>query len=373
MSPVAPAAVAEDPVRSGVVAFLPASRVLVVGGRDRLRFLQALVAQDLDGLVPGGAVYGALTDDRGRAIADYHLFVLPEAVLLELPAGRADEARAALDARVVADDVRTAWASGAPVAYESADPERVADAIAPARTGRFAPPAMIVGEPGPAVGYAPDGPAEDDPALEEEEALAAVPAARHAVLRASRLGGFGVLHWATGDRTGELAAAATAGAVTALSPTQLDPLEIACGRVGAAELAGSAVWNELGLMSGVSLAKGCWMGQEIVRRVHVKGETKRLLTGLVLETPHGVGWAGAALVDGEGAAAGTVTRAARLAEPAVTGALAFVRRDRLAPGTELVAVRGDGTRVAARLHALPFVRRRPANVAAPAWLPREDA
>jgi len=355
-----------------VVAFVPPVRVLVLGGVDRLRFLQALVAQDLGGLTPGDGVYGALTDDRGRPISDFHLFVLPEAVLLELPIGRAEEARAALEARIIADDVRTAWASGEVVAYESSDPGRLA--IAAGSPGRGGPPGDLE-DPSPGVGFADGtGFAEEDPALEDEAVLATVPAARHAVLRASRLGAFGALHWSSGDRMVELAAAASgdSGTTVLLSATQLDPLEITAGRIAAAELAEAKVWNELGVMAAVSLTKGCWMGQEIVRRVHVLGETKRVLRGVTLDVPHGVGWAGAMLEDGAGAPAGIVTRAVRAPFLDATVGLAFVRRD-VAPGATLTAVRSDGVRIAAVARTLPFVTRRPAGVAPPSWLPLETA
>ncbi len=351
---------------------MPPVRILVLGGADRMRFLQALVAQDLDGLAPGEGIHGALTDDRGRPIADFHLYVLPEALLLELPVGRAEEARAALDGRIIADDVRTAWASGGVVAYESSDPGQLAIASGSPRQGG---PLDSLGDPAPGVGFADGtGFAEDDPALEDEAVLATVPAVRHAVLRASRLGGFGALHWSSVDRMVELAAVASGGSgvTVALSATQLDLLEITAGRIGAMELAEARVWNELGMMAAVSLTKGCWMGQEIVRRVHVLGETRRVLRGLTLDVPHGVDWAGAALEDAVGAAAGVVTRASRAPSLDATVGLAFVRRDCVV-GAALTAVRADGARAPALVRALPFVTRRPVGVAPPSWLPQETA
>lgn len=359
---------AADPVARGVVAFVPASRVLVVGGADRLRFLHAVTAQDVASLIPGEGAYGAFTDERGRPVADFHLYVLPEALLLELPQGRAEEARAALDRLVIADDVTTAWASGETVAYESADPARLAATMAPARAGRFAAPAGELAGMAPAVGYAGEG--------SDKAELADVPGQRQAILRASRLGGHGALHWAAGDRAGELAAAAAAATgdapvTVALSATQRDPLEIEAGRIGAAELAEARVWNELGAMHAVSLTKGCWMGQEIVRRVHLLGEVQRRLTGVVLDVPHGVGWAGARLETPEGAPAGTITRAARSPSLGTTLGLAFVRRAHGAPGTPLVAVRDDGARAPARAAALPFVHRVPAGKGMPAFQPVE--
>jgi folate-binding protein YgfZ len=348
--------------------------VLVVGGRDRLRFLHAVTAADVATLAPGAGVYGALTDDRGGPIADFHLFVLPEVVLLELPAGRADEARAALDRLVIADDVTTAWAGGATVAYEAGDPERLVAALASERAGRFAPPPDALADLAPGAGFAAgaaaDGPGPD---AADEAALAAVPRRLGAVLRASRLGGYGALHWAAdGDRAGELArAAARPGVRIALSATERDPLEIEAGRIGAAELAEAKVWNELAAMHAVSLTKGCWMGQEIVRRVHAQGAIQRRLGGVELDAPHGAGWAGARLTAADGADAGVITRAARSAAAGRTVGLAFLRRGAWPAGTPLVAVRADGARAAARSADLPFVRRVPAGAGTPAFAPGE--
>ncbi|MEO6462447.1 MAG: glycine cleavage T C-terminal barrel domain-containing protein, partial [Candidatus Eisenbacteria bacterium] len=204
--------------------------------------------------------------------------------------------------------------------------------------------------------------APGDDASADESALAAVPARRQAVLRASRLGGHGALHWA-GDagRAGELAALAAARdprVTLALSAEELALLEIEAGTIGAAELAEARVWNELDAMSAVSLTKGCWMGQEIVRRVHVLGEVQRRRMGIVLETLDGQGWAGALLQGADGTPAGVVTRAARSAALGATIGQAFVRRAAWPAGSPLVAVRGDGARAAAASAALPFVQRR---------------
>jgi folate-binding protein YgfZ len=331
-----------------------------------------VTAADVATLGPGEGVYGALTDDRGGPIADFHLFVLPDVVLLELPAGCADEARAALDRLVIADDVVTAWADGATVAYEAGDPERLAAALAPERAGRFAPPLEVLADLVPGAGFAAAGP---DAALDasDEAALAAVPRRLGAVLRASRLGCYGALHWAADDdRAGELARAVTRpGVRTALSATERDPLEIEAGRIGTTELAEAKVWNELAAMHAVSLTKGCWMGQEIVRRVHARGEIQRRLGGVELDAPHGVGWAGARLTLADGADAGVITRAARSPHADRTVALAFLRRAAWPAGTPLVAVRADGTRAPAASADLPFVRRVPAGAGVPAFAPGE--
>jgi len=339
-----------------VVVTPVASRLLVVGGRDRLRFLHAVPTQDVEGLAPGEAAYGALIDDRARPISDFLLYVLPHALLLELPRARAERAREALERLVVADDVVLAWSVGGCVAYEADDPARLAAAFAEASAapGWPAPDAAWLAAPGPAVFYR--GEACVEPAEWTDETLATVASECAAALRASRLGAFGIAH-ASADPLAECARAAASGAYAALDPTRLDPLQLAAGRPGDAELAGAAVWNELGLEGALSFTKGCYMGQEIVNRVHAQGRLQRRLVGLELEAINGIAWAGGALVDAAGAPVGTITRATRVPGLERTLAFGFVRREAWAPGTTLTARRADGQEARAVVAALPFVTR----------------
>ena len=85
-----------------------------------------MITQDVQGLVPGEGAYGALTDDRGRPVSDFRLYVLPEAVLLEAPRATFDALHAALDRLVIADDVLLAEADGELACVEADD---IADSI----------------------------------------------------------------------------------------------------------------------------------------------------------------------------------------------------------------------------------------------------
>jgi len=264
---------------------------------------------------------------------------------------------------------------GTAVAYESADADRLAAQFGERRraAGRFAPPKSALEDVVPGVGYdAAGSDRELDPDL-DEDALADLPLARGAVIRASRLGGYGALHLSEAGMD-EVAAAAAAGAVPLLSAVDLDPLEIAAGRAGDPELSEAKVWNELGLMNAVNFTKGCFMGQEILNRVLSQGAVQRKLTGLVLDVPHGTGWAGATLETADGKPAGVITRAARHAALGQTIAFAFVRRASWAAGTELVARAAEAPKDAAGARAvvvpLPFVHYGPA-AAVPPYLPVE--
>jgi folate-binding protein YgfZ len=116
---------------------------------------------------------------------------------------------------------------------------------------------------------------------------------------------------------------------------------------------------ETGLDSAVSFTKGCYIGQEIIARIHFRGHVAKKLTGLVLSSPPfegGVvskapllteeGWhalrdgvvlseSEAALTSSEGKPAGRITSTTYSPKLDKTIALAYVRYEFLAQGTEL--------------------------------------
>jgi len=108
---------------------------------------------------------------------------------------------------------------------------------------------------------------------------------------------------------------------------------------------------ELGLDGLISYNKGCYIGQEIIARIHFRGHVAKQLTGLVLS---GEGanelTSGLELSTAEGKNAGRITSITVSPKLGKTVALAFVRYDQLAAGTELAV---DGAK--AVVTDLPFV------------------
>ena len=92
--------------------------------------------------------------------------------------------------------------------------------------------------------------------------------------------------------------------------------------------------HEAGLEnSHISYTKGCYTGQEIVERVRSRGHVNRRRVGLLF-SGDAVPEAGAALTL-EGKEAGNVTRAARIWYPARVIGMGYVRKEAEAPGTAL--------------------------------------
>jgi folate-binding protein YgfZ len=104
----------------------------------------------------------------------------------------------------------------------------------------------------------------------------------------------------------------------------------------------TTIGPELGIDGLISYNKGCYIGQEIIARIHFRGHVAKKLTGLILsELPASAGELNAAelktaeLKSAEGKNAGKITSACFSPVLGKTIALAYVRYDYLAEGTEL--------------------------------------
>ncbi len=96
---------------------------------------------------------------------------------------------------------------------------------------------------------------------------------------------------------------------------------------------------ELGLDGLISYNKGCYIGQEIIARIHFRGHVAKRLTGLMSE-PGAIATGllpGAELTSEDGKNAGRITSVTYSPKLDKNVALAFVRYDYLAAGTELNA------------------------------------
>ena len=113
---------------------------------------------------------------------------------------------------------------------------------------------------------------------------------------------------------------------------------------------------ELGLDGLISYNKGCYIGQEIIARIHFRGHVAKRLTGIALDhsgsEPGAIATgfkAGAELTTIEGKNAGRITSVAFSPNLNKMIALAFVRYDFLAEGTEL-----SSGEIAVKVSSLPF-------------------
>jgi folate-binding protein YgfZ len=108
--------------------------------------------------------------------------------------------------------------------------------------------------------------------------------------------------------------------------------------------------QETGLDEAVSYDKGCYLGQEVVARLHFRGQASRLMRGVVLDTdnlpPVGV----ALLADGR--EAGRLTSVGRSPQLDRVIGLSILQRRATEPGTRLVV---EETEREGEVVELPFV------------------
>lgn len=107
---------------------------------------------------------------------------------------------------------------------------------------------------------------------------------------------------------------------------------------------------EIGFPDVISYNKGCYIGQEIIARIHFRGHIAKQLTGLILAEEDKVINPKDELKSFDGKNAGRVTSVAFSPKLEKTIALAFVRYDYLAEGTQLKA-----NNFTATVKDLPFV------------------
>ncbi|HEX7177222.1 MAG TPA: glycine cleavage T C-terminal barrel domain-containing protein [Pyrinomonadaceae bacterium] len=117
---------------------------------------------------------------------------------------------------------------------------------------------------------------------------------------------------------------------------------------------------EAALDEAVSFTKGCYVGQEIIARIHWRGHVAKRLAGLVLEDGDAPAAAGAKVFSSDGAREiGRVTSSVYSPRLGRAVALGVVKYDFLSAGTEVRVRDGDGgagSERAARVAELPLVR-----------------
>jgi folate-binding protein YgfZ len=112
---------------------------------------------------------------------------------------------------------------------------------------------------------------------------------------------------------------------------------------------------ETGQDDAVSYTKGCYIGQEIIARIHWRGHVAKRLAGLQCARPAEIR-RDAEIQSPEGQAIGRVTSATHSPQLGCAIALGYVRYAHLAPGTEVRIADANGQQTPARVVELPFIK-----------------
>ncbi len=301
--------------------------VVDVGGRDRAKFLHALLSNDIASLAPGQGCAAALLDVHGKPQVLPVVWALDDRLLLLTPPAMGESTVAALDHYLFAEKVVLADATGERALLMLVGP--AADETVKRLTGVVPPDAAWSHVAGSLDGI--EARVVRGGELDEREVWLAVPSA---------------------DRTRAWNAVVAAGA-RPLGAAALESVRIEAGtpRWGT-DVDATVLLPEIPFERLVSHTKGCYPGQEVVVRIRDRGHVNRHLRGLLLEgdaiPPHG------AEVLADGAVVGQVTSATRSLGLQRPIALAFVKRQH-APGARVSVRAGDAT-APATVSDLPFAR-----------------
>ncbi|MBZ0112171.1 MAG: hypothetical protein K8J08_06915 [Thermoanaerobaculia bacterium] len=219
-------------------------------GADRYRFLNGLVTCDVGNLEPGRSVYGFCTSIQGRILSDLWVTSFEESLLLEVPSDRAEFLEAHLTKYRIADRVEIVRRS-----------DLVAVAV-------FRPDGELAG--------ASDRNRDDGAVRVEFGEGTAISLPRTVAGIEAEL-----LWTSPSDLEGWIEV------LDASAKTAIDAAAWSCLHVESGQLRYGIDFDdrnfpqETGMDSlAVSYTKGCYLGQEVVARIHYRGGVQRLPRGL---------------------------------------------------------------------------------------------
>lgn len=273
-------------LRSGAALLEHEGELLELTGADRLRLLNGLVTADVKGASPGSAIRGFFTSAQGRVLADFLLLAGAERSWLHLPRGTGSEIRRHLEKYRVAARVEIReLLDGSLFELRGASVEaRLNSAL---REGTY------LGQNGSRFGQLSAG-------MGEGAGMSTADLERAGFVRVSK---------------------------EAVEAARIEAGELRFG----VDFSSENFPQESGRDGDISYTKGCYLGQEVVARIHYRGGVQRLPRGLrfAAEPPP----VGTELVF-EGRPAGRVTSVAR--SPRFGGiGLAIVHQRAAAAGTRL--------------------------------------
>jgi folate-binding protein YgfZ len=319
---------------AGVVDLSFRGRLCLTGG-DRIRFLHGQVTNDIKKLRLGEGCYAALVTTKGKMESDLNIFNLAEEILLDFEPGMTETVTRRLEKYLVADDVQI---------VDAAPHYGLVSVQGPKSPAAVAALGLFDGIPG----------APFNVIKASDAALGELYLANH-----PRLGSRGfdlfVPNHSLGAVADKLIAAGRQMGGRACGWTAFETARIEAGipRFGA-DMNANYLPLECNIESAVVYNKGCYIGQEIINRVHTFGHVNKELRGMVLTGPDGNHAAPGDKLFHRGAEAGQLTSVVHSPTLGTDIALGFVKRECHEIGAELVVKNGGGE-IVARVVKLPFV------------------
>ena len=296
-------------LRAAAIAPLDDIGWLRVTGPDRLRWLNGMLTNSIAQLAPGQGCYNFALNAQGHIQADLTAFLLEDSILLETSRDQIAKLLDHLNRFIIMDDVEladiTAQRSGLLVAGPNAS--RLLAAI--------------------------DLPAAPHDSLRLQSAVWKAAPLEIIHAHSPLIPRFEL--WSDSATIAALTTALIAAGATPASPTALEDLRILEGtpRVGT-DIRDKDLPQEtapIGVQSrALHFTKGCYLGQEIVERIHSRGAVHRAFSGFVLT---GALPAPGTQLEAEGKPVAEVTSVASISLPGQPApmqlALGIIRREAL--------------------------------------------
>jgi folate-binding protein YgfZ len=373
---------------AGVIDLSCRSRICLTGA-DRVRFLHGQVTNDVKRLRVGEGCYAAITTNKGKMESDLNIFCLADELLLDFEPGLTGKMSQRLEKFIVADDVQIV--DVAPhyglLSVQGPRAEDVVRAIGLFGWGERPREPLVQTNPDGSSAASPhqlptkpfDSVKISDATLGEiylinharlTGSAGILPAGSGDESRTTRrqdasapgIGGFDLFvpNSSLGVVADKLIAAARqiGGRACGWQAFETARIEAAIPRFGA-DMDETNISLECGIESrAVSYSKGCYIGQEVINRIHSVGHVNRELRGLSLADPASTGLPLPQRGDKlfrDGKEIGHVTSAVKSPVLNAIIALGYVRREANQIGTELMLHTAAGERLA-KIVELPFFR-----------------
>jgi len=285
--------------QSAVVVDRSWRSLLRLAGADRHRFLHGLTTCDVKSLAVGEGAYGFFTDAKGRVLADGVVLANEKALLVDLPASRAALIAEHLNKYVITDQVEVSLlpVRSILVAGSRAREECAALGLALADESRWA---------------------------SAEASLDGLPIG---VSDERRVGVSAFTLWVEHDHAAALFERLSGSlAVSGWSVVNGARIERGIPWFGV-DFSQENIPQETALESAVSFDKGCYLGQEVVARVHFLGKASRKLHRVTFSASQALP-PGTPLEAAEGQELGTLTSVSVTGERDYVGIASIHRRGR---------------------------------------------
>ncbi|HTM07664.1 MAG TPA: aminomethyltransferase family protein [Verrucomicrobiae bacterium] len=301
-------------------------------GPDRASFLQGMVSNDVKKLAPGDGLYAAVLDVNGKILADLRVLCTEDSFILLLLASLKPRIIDHLNRYLVADEVEIKDHAGryGMISIQGQHALLLLNAVAPH---------------------------QDPPVRMFSHCASAIAGRQTRAVRTTHTGeeGFDIVAEIR-DVTAIAAELERAGAALSARWVGLEAQEVLRVEAGlpryGIDMGEDNILLETNLDAAVSFNKGCYLGQEVIERVHSRGHVNRKLAGIVLDGNAAARRGDSVLSDGK--EIGKITSSVYSPKLNHPIALAYLQRDFLPPATSVAVKIKDGE-INGTVATLPFV------------------